>query len=262
MLHKIKRGTASKLITVFVFDKSAATPTGLDGLTAGTAGLVCRYKRSSDSTTTTVTLTGGTLGTWTSGKFQAVTGVPGLYEFGVPNAAFASGDYVDIYFGGAANMWCPVIKIELDAFDYQDQIRGGLAALPAVAAGSAGGALVAAGAANQVNVVGGLVAAKTEATAATLTYNLTGAVSGSVGSVVGGVKLAADGLDAIAVTDPGAPTNANTLPKMIVALWRSFYRKKTLGGGTLKHYADDGTTVTATQVYADDGTTQTVGSAS
>jgi hypothetical protein len=69
------------------------------------------------------------------------------------------------------------------------------------------------------------------------------------------------GLDAISVADPGAPANVTTLPKMIVALWRRFFRKSTLTATQLKTYADDGTTIDSTQTVSDDGTTQTQGAA-
>lgn len=231
MLHKIKRGTTAKTLTVFVYDASQAAPTGLAGLTHATAGLTCRYKRSGDSTSTAVPLVGGTLGTWTSGKFMAIPGMPGLYEFDVPNEALASGEHVDILFAGAADMWCPPVKIELDALDYQDQVRAGLAAVPAAPVGSIGGMLVASSASNQVSVAGG------------------------------GVRLAADGLDAISTADPGPAANMNTLSKMIVALWRAFYRKSEVSATALTRFADDGTTPNTTQTYADDGTTQKIGSA-
>lgn len=77
-----------------------------------------------------------------------------------------------------------------------------------------------------------------------------------------GYVLAAAGLDAISVVDPGAPANATTLPRMIVALWRRFFKKSTLTATQLATYADDGTTVNSTQPVSDDGTTQMQGAAS
>ena len=63
-------------------------------------------------------------------------------------------------------------------------------------------------------------------------------------------------------TDPGAPANMTTLPRMIVALWRWFYKKTTLTSGSLKTYADDSVTVNASATVSDDGTTQIKGSLS
>jgi len=77
-----------------------------------------------------------------------------------------------------------------------------------------------------------------------------------------GYALSATGLDAIAVTDPGAPASHSSIPKMVVALWRHHYKKTTLTATQLKHFADDGTTVNATATVSDDGTTQTKGASS
>jgi hypothetical protein len=76
-----------------------------------------------------------------------------------------------------------------------------------------------------------------------------------------GYSLAAGGLDAISVADPGGVAGMTTIPKMIVALWRRFYRKTTLTSTQLKTYADDGTTVNTTQTAVDDSMTQTQGPA-
>jgi hypothetical protein len=74
-----------------------------------------------------------------------------------------------------------------------------------------------------------------------------------------GYSLAATGMDAIAVTDPGAITNMTTLPKLIVALWRYFYKKTTATSTQLKTYNDDNATVNTTMALSNDGTTQTKG---
>jgi hypothetical protein len=100
--------------------------------------------------------------------------------------------------------------------------------------------------------------------AADISGSITGDLSGSVGSVTTktGFILASTGLDAIAVTDPGAPGSHTTLAKMVVALWRYFYKKTTLTSTQLKTYADDGTTVNGTATVSDDGTTQNKGALS
>jgi hypothetical protein len=76
-----------------------------------------------------------------------------------------------------------------------------------------------------------------------------------------GYTLAANGLDAIVVSDPGGIANMTTLPKMIVALWRYFFKKTTLNRstGALNTYADDNATIDVTMTTTDDGTTQTKG---
>ncbi len=76
------------------------------------------------------------------------------------------------------------------------------------------------------------------------------------------VILGSDGLDQISVADPGAPSAMTSLPKMMVAIWRSIFKKSTLTTTQLKNFADDGSTVNATATVSDDGTTQTKGAAS
>ena len=76
-----------------------------------------------------------------------------------------------------------------------------------------------------------------------------------------GYSLAATGLDAISVADPGGVGNQTTFPKILVALYRRFFNKTTVTTSQLKTYGNDGTTVNTTQTVADDGTTQTVGAA-
>ena len=66
-------------------------------------------------------------------------------------------------------------------------------------------------------------------------------------------------LDTISVTDPGVQSGHTTLSKMLVAIWRSIFRKKTLIATAAKFYADDGTTVNNKNTVSDDGTTQTWG---
>jgi hypothetical protein len=74
-----------------------------------------------------------------------------------------------------------------------------------------------------------------------------------------GMKLASDGLDAIAVT---APTGvATTFPGMMVQLWRRFFKKVVVSTTEIKTYADDATTVVTTQTRTETATTQTQGSA-
>lgn len=72
-----------------------------------------------------------------------------------------------------------------------------------------------------------------------------------------GYALAAAGLDAISVADPGAVAGHTSLAKMIVALYRYFYRKTTATSTQLRTYKDDGTTINVSMALSNDGTTQT-----
>jgi hypothetical protein len=76
-----------------------------------------------------------------------------------------------------------------------------------------------------------------------------------------GYGLAASGLDLIPITDPGGVAGQTTFPKVLVALYRRFFRKTTLTASQLQTFADNGTVVNTTQAVSDDGTTQAVGAA-
>lgn len=72
-----------------------------------------------------------------------------------------------------------------------------------------------------------------------------------------GYALASTGLDAIPITDPGGVSGQTTFPKILVALYRRFFKKSTMTASELKTYGDNGTTVNTTQALSDDTTTQT-----
>lgn len=118
---KLTRGTTSKLLRFFIQDVTRSDGGGLTGLTSASAGLIAYYIREGDNTTTVISLSAGTLGTWSSGGFVEVdaTHMPGIYEVGIPNAALSTGNSVHIYLSGATNMAPTVKEIELDAFNYQ-----------------------------------------------------------------------------------------------------------------------------------------------
>lgn len=74
-----------------------------------------------------------------------------------------------------------------------------------------------------------------------------------------GYSLAPSGLDEISVADPGPASAHATLPMMLVATWRSLWKRSTQTVTTWKRYADDGVTVNSSSPISDDGTTQTIG---
>lgn len=97
----------SILIQFFVSDSSSTTGAGLTGLAYNTGSLSCYYHRSNSASATAITLATMTLGTWATGGFVAVDGtnMPGWYQMGVPDAAFAAGARdVSIQCKGATNM--------------------------------------------------------------------------------------------------------------------------------------------------------------
>jgi len=174
MKRKMSAGVASVTLPIFVQSTASTTGAGLAGLTSGTSGLVCEYRRQGQSTWTAVTLSAGTLGTWASGKIVADGALDGAYELDLPDAVCASGvRWVAVRLRGAANMLPVLIEIELDAVNYQDATRFGLSALPNAAADASGGLYIRGG--------NGVVLAAAQ------TCSITGNLSGSVGSVTGAV---------------------------------------------------------------------------
>ncbi|TRZ48833.1 hypothetical protein D4S03_09160 [bacterium] len=92
----IKKDTTSYMLEVAI--RSSATGQLLAGLAA--ADMTIEYQRQGAAAHVSVTPVAGTLGTWASGSW--VEGVPGIYQFGIPNAALAAGaDSVVIVFTSA-----------------------------------------------------------------------------------------------------------------------------------------------------------------
>lgn len=155
MKHKFKAGTTSKRIRVFIAN-SGGDP--LTALVHNSSGLTAYYLRDGDSSPTQISLVTATVGTFTSGGFKEVhsTNMPGVYELGIPNAALASGaTAVNIVLKGATDMRQVNVEIELDAVDYQDSQRFGLASLPSVNPAANGG-LPTVNASNQIAGIAGL----------------------------------------------------------------------------------------------------------
>jgi hypothetical protein len=154
MKRKLSAGLTSTTIPIFIADTSSTTGAGLSGLTSGSGGLVCEYRRQGQSTWTAVTLSAGTLGTWSSGGFVADGALAGAYEVGVPDAALAAGArWVAIRLRGATNMLACLVEIELDVVNYQDSVRFGLTAIPNATAGAVGGLPLGVDASGRVDVL-------------------------------------------------------------------------------------------------------------
>jgi hypothetical protein len=135
MKRKIGAGTTSLIERIFLRDISVTTKVaGLTGLSFNNPGLTCYYSRAGAVGSTAVSLVTATVGTWVSGGFKEIdaTNMPGWYEFGVPNAAIATGaPSVGFHFKGAANMEDVPLQFELDAVNYQDAVAFGLSRLDA-----------------------------------------------------------------------------------------------------------------------------------
>lgn len=135
MKRKITAGAALNIMEpVRIYDSSSTTGGYLSGLTSAStsSGLVGKYRRQGDAAWTGITIVAATAGTYTAGGFAVPTSGPtGSYELHIPNAAFVTGArWVEVEYYGFANMVPVRIFYELDAFDYQDGVRGGLTSLP------------------------------------------------------------------------------------------------------------------------------------
>ena len=145
-------------------------------------------------------------------------------------------------------------------------------------------------------LISGRVDANTQATASSLTFDLTGSVSGAVGSVTGNVggnvvgsvgsvtgnvggnvtgsigslatqakaDVNAEVVDALATdtyAEPGqgAPPATTTIVNKVGYLYKAFRNKKTQTSSQYSLYADDTTTIDQKSTVADDGTTTTIG---
>lgn len=134
MKLSLKVATTSKTVNVFIRDSSSTTGGGLTGLVFNTAGLSCYYAlpRAAPVAVTLATLAAVT-SAYSSGGFIAIDGtnMPGWYRFDIPDAALASGAFVNLHFKGATNMAPLPIEIELTGWDNQNATTGGLTNLDA-----------------------------------------------------------------------------------------------------------------------------------
>jgi hypothetical protein len=73
------------------------------------------------------------------------------------------------------------------------------------------------------------------------------------------VTLQPGAFDDIDISDPGPPADHDTLPKLIVAIWRAMWKKQTMDREEWLRFADDGTTVNGRAGVSYDGAKQTQG---
>lgn len=114
-----RQGAISQILQIFVQNASSTTGAGLTALTAGSPSLVFYYHRDTDSTSSTqVTLTTMTVGTYKSGGFAELNSavMPGFYQLCPPDAAFAvTAASVVASLRGATNMADLPIEVDLDS---------------------------------------------------------------------------------------------------------------------------------------------------
>jgi|SRR5579859_4771348 len=126
----VSAGATSVLVDIFLQDSSSTTGAGLTGLTFSSSGLTAYYHRNADNASVAITLATMTLGTWATGGFIVVDGtnMPGLYQIGVPNAAFAAGSSTEVtlFIKGATNLAPKAYKIPIiGANNTTENIRTG-----------------------------------------------------------------------------------------------------------------------------------------
>ncbi len=158
MKLSIKAGATSQSINVWIQDSASTTGAGLAGLVFNSAGLTAYYAlpRAVPVAITLVTLAAAT-SAYASGGFVQIdaANMPGWYRLDLPDAAIASGRFVNLYLKGATGMAPLPIEIALTGWDDQDGVRGGMTALPNAAAAATGG-LPTADASNSVKIQAGL----------------------------------------------------------------------------------------------------------
>ena len=209
----IKAGATQQSIDLFILDSSSTTGAGLTGLSSSSSGLVCYYRKGATGTAQQLTLASQTVGgAHTDGGFVAIDGtnMPGLYRLDLSDTMVAAEGMLTILLKGATNMAPVVAELEIVDIDIYDSVRLGLTALPNAAAEASGGlATLSANQssggtipANMVAISGDTTAADNLETAAdggvynlggggivasSVSGNVGGNVTGSVGSVTGNV---------------------------------------------------------------------------
>lgn len=161
--YELPAGTTGYLLEFSALDitKYANASPGFTGLVYNSSGITCYYIRKGQSSTTSITLAAGTLGTYVNsgsagsgGGLIAIdaTNMPGAYQLSVPNLALGAGaTAVIIWIRGVANMADVRIEIELTANSNQDAVRGGMTALPNNNAEAAGGLYTRGSGTGQIN---------------------------------------------------------------------------------------------------------------
>jgi hypothetical protein len=164
-------GKTSVDLALPIFDSSSAVGALLAGLVYNTASLTAYYSRQGASgAAVAISLVTKTKGTWVSGGFVAVDGtnLPGVYELGVPDAAFAAGaEWVTIGLKGAANMVPVEIVIDLKQPDVNVSVMAAnVVTAAAVADAAIDAATFAAGAINAAAIASDAITAAKIADAA------------------------------------------------------------------------------------------------
>lgn len=114
--HTVQQGTTGHSVFVFARRPDGAAATGLAAAEASAA-----YVRS-EGEATSIALQSGSAGSWTPGGFREIDPerLPGVYEFGVPDAVLADGATEAVLMLHAPGASVDPVKFNLVAYDPQD----------------------------------------------------------------------------------------------------------------------------------------------
>ncbi len=174
MKLSILAGSTSQTINVFVQDSSSTTGAGLTGLVYNSGSLTAYYALPRAAATSITLATQTVTGAYSSGGFVEISSsnMPGFYRLDIPDAALASGRFVNIMLKGASNMAPLPIEIELTAWNNQDAVHGGMSALPNTACTTNASLLTSGTGTDQISVTSGRIdIGKALGTAVTLDSN-------------------------------------------------------------------------------------------
>ena len=220
----VKAGSTSRIEHVFILDSTSTTGAGKTALT--NASVTAFYFRPGDTSTTSrsITLSAGTLGTWSSGGFIQVnaTDMPGLYEIGIPNAIFAAGANHAVVMIKGTGIAPVLLEYDLVAYDPLDGVRLGLTALPNVASGSAGAIITSGTGTAQLNVTSGNIAGSV-ASVATGGITSGSFATDSITSTALATTAVAEIADGVWDEDYSGHTTASTFGKLMDIIRKSIF---------------------------------------
>lgn len=226
----VKAGSTSRIEHVFILDSTSTTGAGKTGLT--NASVTAFYFRPGDTSTASrsITLSSGTLGTFSSGGFKEVsaTDLPGVYEFGVPNAVFAASANHGIVMIKGSGIAPVLLEYDLVSYDPLDTVRLGLTAIPNVASGSTGAIITSGTGTAQLNVTSGNVAGSVASVASggiASTSFASGAITSTTfaANAITSTVLATDSITSTQISATGATEIAS-------AVWDEAYASHTTAG--------------------------------
>jgi len=158
----ILKDSTSQMIEVYLRDST----TGMGKTGLANTDVTCYYRRQGAAAGVEVSLADATLGVWETGGFKecSATNEPGLYQFGMPDAALATGANGATFIFEASGVIDARIKVLLLDCNLRDAARLGLTSLPN-ANPAANGGLPTVNASNQIaGLVAGSIVAATFAT--------------------------------------------------------------------------------------------------